>query len=173
MDTEPADFVLSSKDKLIYVHIKCGAAGKPESSAGSICEVGSQAIKNIHYLISNDKNLQFANLTRLRNPWPKLGGNKHNIELDSRIRLFEGTFNINHDINDVLEKINKRRASSLVRKEIWIVVGNGFSLSHFKSQFNPSVVKKSQESMQSYQLIDSWLLQSKSLGIDLKFFVSP
>ena len=77
------------------------------------------------------------------------------------------------ELNDVLEKINKRRASSLVRKKIWIVVGNGFSLSHFKSQFNPSVVKKSQESMQSYQLIDSWLLQSKSLGIDLKFFVSP
>ncbi|MBZ7258301.1 hypothetical protein FMK76_17760, partial [Klebsiella pneumoniae] len=73
----------------------------------------------------------------------------------------------------VLEKINRRRASSLVRKEIWIVVGNGFSLNHFKSQFNPSVVKKSQESMQSYQLIDSWLLQSKSLGIDVKFFVSP
>ncbi|KHT29581.1 DEAD/DEAH box helicase [Pectobacterium carotovorum] len=173
MDTEPADFVLSSRDKLIYVHIKCGAAGRPESSAGSICEVGSQAIKNIHYLISNDKTLQFANLTRLRNPWPKSGGNKQNIELDCRIRLFNGTFNINHDINDVLEKINERRASSLVRKEIWIVVGNGFSLSHFKSQFNPSVVKKSQESMQSYQLIDSWLLQSKSLGIELKFFVSP
>lgn len=173
MDTEPADFVLSSKDKLVYVHVKCGKAEKPESSAGAICQVGSQAIKNIHYLISNNRDLQYANLTRLTNPWPSLNGNSKNISLNSRIRLFNKKFDINHKLSDVLTKINDRRAESLVKKEIWIVVGNAFSLSHFKNQFSESTINKSQESMQSYQIIDSWLLQAKSLGVEIKFFVSP
>lgn len=173
MDTEPADFVLSSKDKLIYVHIKCGTTNNPESSAGAIYEVGSQAIKNIHYLISNNKELQYANITRLRNPWPRLKGNSKGIVLNSRIRLFDKTSSSNHQLNDVLLKINSRRASALVKKEVWVVVGNGFSLSHFKKQFSDKVIKRSPESMQSYQIIDSWLLQAKSLGVDFKFFVSP
>lgn len=173
MDTEPADFVLSSRDKLIYVHVKCGDANKPESSAGAIYQVGSQAIKNIHYLISNNRELQYANLTRLNNPWPSLNGNSTKISLDSRIRLFNKKFDIKHKLSDVLDKINERRSESLVKKEIWIVVGNAFSLSHFKKQFSELTVNKSQESMQSYQIIDSWLLQTKSLGVEIKFFVSP
>lgn len=173
MDTEPADFVLSSRDKLIYVHVKCGDANKPESSAGAIYQVGSQAIKNIHYLISNNRELQYANLTRLNNPWPSLNGNSKKKSLDSRIRLFNKKFDINHKLSDVLHKINERRSESLVKKEIWIVVGNAFSLSHFKKQFSESTINKSQESMQSYQIIDSWLLQTKSLGVEIKFFVSP
>lgn len=173
MDTEPADFVLSSPDKLVYVHVKCGTAKKPESSAGAIYEVGSQALKNLHYLISNNRELQYANYTRLNNPWPRAKGNSSGISLDNRIRLFEKKFDINNDLDLVLKKINERRASALVRKEIWIVVGNGFSLSHFKSQFNPSAVKRSPESMQSYQIIDSWILQARNHGVDIKLFVSP
>lgn len=173
MDTEPADFVLSSKDRLVYVHVKCGKAERPESSAGAIYQVGSQAIKNIHYLISNNRELQFANLTRLNNPWPALNGNSKNISLNSRIRLFNKKFDVNHKLSDVLDKINERRSEALVKKEIWIVVGKAFSLSHFKKQFSELTINKSQESMQSYQIIDSWLLQTKSLGVDIKFFVSP
>jgi superfamily II DNA or RNA helicase len=173
MDTEPADFVLSSKDKLVYVHVKCGKAEKPQSSAGALYQVGSQAIKNIHYLISNNSELQYANLTRLNNPWPALNGNSNKISLNSRIRLFNKKFDLNHKLSDVLSKINDRRSEALVKKEIWIIVGNGFSLSHFKKQFSESTINKSQESMQAYQIIDSWLLQTKSLGVELKFFVSP
>lgn len=66
MDTEPADFVISSKSKLVYVHVKCGKTINPESSAGAITEVGSQALKNIHFLISQNSSLEFANLSRLK-----------------------------------------------------------------------------------------------------------
>ncbi|WP_256661610.1 hypothetical protein [Pseudomonas sp. F01002] len=56
MGVEPGDFILSSPEKLCFVHVKCGDALRPQSSAGAIAEVGSQAIKNIHMLVSSEKN---------------------------------------------------------------------------------------------------------------------
>lgn len=171
MDTEPADFVISSKSKLVYVHVKCGKTINPESSAGAITEVGSQALKNIHFLISQNSSLEFANLSRLKKSWPSDSGNDNGIKLNSRIRLYNKTFDINHSLEDVLDLIKHRRSMISVRKEIWIVIGNAFSKKHFESQFS-GLGKISPESLQAYQLIDTWLLQASSYDVDVKFFVS-
>ncbi|MCC7643325.1 MULTISPECIES: hypothetical protein [unclassified Janthinobacterium] len=62
MGTEPADFVISSPEKLVYVPVKCGtSAQRPQSSAGALAEVGSQATKNLEMLVSGDRNLKAAN----------------------------------------------------------------------------------------------------------------
>lgn len=171
MGTEPADFILSSNDKLVFVHVKCGTSYQnPGSSAGAIFEVGSQALKNLHYLISNNSR-QFANISWLRNPWPSINGNTNGVCLNSRIRLFNKSFDITHSLDDVLDKIDKRRVSTLVKKEIWIVVGNNFSYQHFMNQLsNPS--NASPESIQAYQLLDTWLAQASNQDVDMKFFVS-
>ncbi|MBN7124116.1 restriction endonuclease subunit R [Erwinia billingiae] len=171
MDTEPADFVISSKTKLVYVHVKCGNTLKPHSSAGAITEVGSQALKNLHFLISQNKELEFANITRLNTNWPSLNGNDQGIKLDSRIRLFNKKYDKSHKLDNVLELIKQRRSMTSVKKEIWIVIGNAFSKSHFEKQFsNPG--KISDETLQAYQLIDTWILQTSNYDVDVKFFVS-
>ena len=173
MGTEPADFILSSPDKLVMIHVKCGkAAISPKSGVNAIAEVGSQAIKNIHALIGQ-KFKKYYNMSRLRNKWRASG----NIDLDNRIRLFDGKYNSNdfqtpEALGKVLEEIDKRRKDVLVKKEMWIVVGNGFSSNNFKKQME-NISNAAGESKQAYQLIDTWLTQFSNYEVDLKLFVSP
>ena len=172
MDTEPADFILSSKDKVIFVHVKCGSSSQnPQSSAGAICEVGGQALKNLHWLIHNNFS-KYANNTVLRQPWPRFTGSQpHNTHLNTRIRLFEKKFDTNHNLDEVISVIDERRRNPLVNKEMWIVVGNSFSKSHFLNQFKSGTIA-SPESIQAYQLLDTWFNQASSNNVDLKLFVS-
>ncbi|MFK3988837.1 DEAD/DEAH box helicase [Psychrobacter sp. NPDC064578] len=176
MGTEPADFILSSKDKLIMVHVKCGKASQsPKSSAGAIYEVGSQAVKNLHTLVSQ-KFERYANDTNLRNKW-KVSSNKSNqVELDSRIRLYNGKYDLNlfqqpNTLDEVFEEIDKRRKDVLVKKEVWLVIGNAFSNSHFTKQMK-HISNASDESKQAYQLIETWLTTLSNYDVDLKMFVS-
>lgn len=170
MGTEPADFILSSKEKVVFVHIKCGnSPQRPNSSAGALCEVGGQALKNLHYLVSSSP-LRYGNITNLQGDWPSPTGNNQGIKLN-RIRLFNKTFDINHMLNDVLSKIEERRIDPLVKKEIWIVVGNAFSYDHFVSQFD-NLSLAAPATIQAYQLLDTWFSQANAHNVDLKIFTS-
>ena len=170
MGTEPADFILSSKDKVVFVHVKCGnSTQRPKSSAGALCEVGGQALKNMHFLLQTSPS-RYGNITNIRGDWPSSNGNISGVKLN-RIRLFNKTFDLNHDLDDVILKIDERRVDPLVRKEIWIVVGNAFSHNHFITQFSdPS--KAAPETVQAYQLLDTWFSQTTAHDVDLKFFTS-
>ncbi|ENX20544.1 DEAD/DEAH box helicase [Acinetobacter sp. CIP 102136] len=171
MDTEPADFILSSPTKVIFVHVKCGDTTQPQSSAGALCEVGGQALKNLHWLIHSGES-KYANTAYLNQQWPRKSGSKPNrIHLNTRIRLFEKKFDLNHKLKDVIKNIDERRLNPLVDKEIWIVVGNAFSKKHFVNQFQKGKTP-SPESVQAYQLLDTWFNQASSNNVDLKLFVS-
>ncbi|EOQ69757.1 DEAD/DEAH box helicase [Acinetobacter pittii] len=171
MGTEPADFILSSKDKVIFVHVKCGDSSiSPQSSAGALCLVGGQALKNLHFLLNSSPS-RYGNITNIRGAWPAPSGNKHKICLNSRIRLFNKTFDLTHSLDDVIETIDKRRQDPLVRKEIWLVIGNAFSHKHFMSQLNSPSTANS-ETVQAYQLLDTWFSQTSSHDVDMKIFVS-
>ena len=176
MGTEPADFILSSEDRLIMVHVKCGKATQsPKSSAGAIYEVGSQAVKNLHTLVSQ-KFERYANDTNLRNNWKVSSKKSNQVELDSRIRLYNGKYDLNlfqqpDTLDEVFEEINKRRKDVLVKKEVWLVVGNAFSNSHFNKQMK-NISNAEDESKQAYQLIETWLNTLSSHDVDLKIFVS-
>lgn len=176
MGTEPADFILSSPEKLVYVHVKCGSSQNPQSSAGALAEVGSQAIKNIEMLISADTNLKAANWNRLLGPWPQNGSAQ---QMQERIRMFESQrFTAATDgerevkTTEVWEVIAQRRRSSRVRKEVWIVAANSFSARHFATQLSRGHNARS-ESLQAYQLIQSWMSTTQSNDVELKIFVSP
>lgn len=176
MGTEPADFILSSPEKLVYVHVKCGSSLNPQSSAGALAEVGSQAIKNIEMLISGDTNLKAANWNRLLGPWPQNGAAQ---QMQERIRMFERQrFTAETDEErevktaEVWGVIAQRRRSSRVHKEVWIVAANSFSSSHFSTQLSRGTNARS-ESLQAYQLIQSWLSTTQANDVELKIFVSP
>lgn len=172
MGTEPADFILSSKDKVVFVHVKCGKSPKsPESSAGAIYEVGSQALKNLHYLLNNSPS-RYANITNIKGAWPRPNGNSKGICLNNRIRLFNKKFDMHHSLEDVIEVIDDRRKNPLVSKEIWLVMGNSFSYKHFKDQLSsPSMACA--ETVQAYQLLDTWYSQTSNQNVEMKIFVSP
>ncbi|MFC1503304.1 hypothetical protein ACFL53_02980 [Pseudomonadota bacterium] len=177
MGAEPADFIISSPEKLVYAHVKCGKTKNPESSAGAIAEVGGQAIKNIEMLISNNKYLSAANKGRLIKQWPSDTDSNH---LQERVRLLNRKRFINREqsleartktFNELWKKVCERRSSTLIKKEIWLVTANAFSKSHFEKQMlrgNSAVG----ESLQAYQLIQSYVATAYSNDVELKIFTS-
>jgi superfamily II DNA or RNA helicase len=176
MGTEPADFILSSKNKLVYVHVKCGSSAKPQSSAGALAEVGAQSIKNIEMLISGNDLLKPGNWNRLHTAWPAGGAAQ---QMDERIRLFEGQHYLADyhqerkvKLDEVWEVISQRRLSTAVRKEIWIVAANSFSAIHFQNQLLQGQNANS-ETLQAFQLINSWVSTAHNNDVELKIFVSP
>ncbi|NKG33561.1 DEAD/DEAH box helicase [Acinetobacter junii] len=178
MNTEPADFILSSPTKQVFIHVKCSNKRTPQSSAGAISEVGGQAIKNIEMTVSHDDKLSPANRTTLLGKWPR--PNAQNA-LKDRIRLFDGKRYDSKDVDQVEREnkidevwgvIAKRRKSPIVKNEVWIIVGRAFSRSHFIEQLNKGS-KAQGESLQAFQLMDSWLITAASFDAELKFFVSP
>ncbi|PTQ16483.1 restriction endonuclease subunit R [Vibrio splendidus] len=177
MGTEPADFILSSPTKLVYVHVKCRDKTNPRSSAGGLAEVGSQAIKNIEMLISSNTELRAGNWGNLNSKWPKPTANQ---VIEERIRMFnQERFNSGDDdtmreqgLTELWNVISERRKSNQVQKEIWIVSANSFSANDFNTQLNRGNLARP-ESLQAYQLIQSWLSISNSNDVELKIFVSP
>lgn len=170
LDKEPADFIVSSPRKIVYIHVKCGTASKrPESPAGAICEVGGQALKNIHHVVSRTP-IPFANKTALGNPW-RTKDVPSGITLNTRIRLFNKAFDVNANLSDVIELIEKRSVNPIVEKEIWVVVGNSFSRKNFITSLNNRSNIKG-KTLQAYQLLDTWFAQASNHNVNLKFFVS-
>lgn len=174
MNTEPCDFIVSSPEKLCFIHVKCGESQvSPKSSAGAIAEVGSQAIKNLSYLISHSPKSEPGNYSIWDKPWPSPMA-KH--KLDSRFRLaFNKKGIVPNEENELKDKawqlILERRKSPLCTKEIWIVMGNSFSKEHFIEQISKNTDQDS-ETVQAFQLIEDWLSSSDEMGVDIKIFTS-
>lgn len=179
MGTEAADFIISSPKSLCFIHVKCGNSLRPNSPAGALAEVGSQAIKNIEYLVSSDDKLPFGNESILGSTWPRIGAAYH---LRQRIR-FMAKDGVERSIpstkkaysarvEQALATIKARRRSLGCKKEVWIVAGNSFSYSSFKKEMAKGSNAKA-ESLQAYQLIDAWLAVSSANDVDLKIIVSP
>ncbi|AFT90260.1 DEAD/DEAH box helicase [Paraburkholderia phenoliruptrix] len=178
MGTEPADFILSSPTKLVFVHVKCGTSGcRPQSPAGALAEVGSQAIKNIEMLTSANRNLKPGNWARMSSPWPTPLANP---ALCNRVRLMDRQYRHNdaqdeeirnQALRQIWNVISDRRISPSVSKEIWMIVGNAFSRHHFEQQMRRGRQAAS-ESLQAFQLVDSWQSTAANNDVALKIFVS-
>lgn len=174
MNTEPCDFILSSPDKLCFVHIKCGKTVNPAASAGALAEVGSQAIKNIHYLISNNDTHLPGNFGMWNDTWPSAGSG---YALSTRFRLFNGVASHlpsadGSTSKDVWNLICSRRKSLQCKKEIWIVAGQSFSKSNFVNSMARGQAAPA-EAIQAYQLIEDWAGTTNEYDVALKIFTSP
>lgn len=178
MGTEPCDFIVSSPQRICFVHMKCGRAQNPMSSAGAIAEVGGQAIKNMEMLASRAEANIPDNWRRMPQRWPSEGSARY---VEERLRLFSGKraadYMLEHNISredmygKVLETLIRRRSSAVVEKEVWIVVGNGFSKSHFLETLKEGA-RAEAESLQAYQLFESWTSTASSNDVVFKAFVS-
>lgn len=173
MGVEPADFILSSPEKLCFVHIKCGDSENPKSSAGAIAEVGSQAIKNIHFVASGGAKAKPGNFSSWRSAWPSSNAD---FPLDTRFRLIDGVVSMPSPPDDTLSNrawdlISSRRESMRCKKEIWVVMGNSFSSSHFSESIsNPALSQPA--SIQAFQLVENWLSTANELDVEFKIFTS-
>ncbi|MFK1128326.1 DEAD/DEAH box helicase [Pseudomonas aeruginosa] len=173
MRTEPCDFIVSSPERLCFVHVKCGTTANPGAPAGALAEVGSQAIKNIHYLISNNDQVRPGNFGVWNDAWPNAGAG---YPLSSRYRLYDGVASYppavdNSTSQNVWDLICERRKSLQCKKEIWIVTGRSFSRSEFIRIMNLGAGASS-EVIQAYQLIESWVGAANEYGVELKIFTS-
>ncbi|OPA93708.1 hypothetical protein BFW86_06430 [Pseudomonas fluorescens] len=178
LGTEPADFIASTPSKLIYVHVKCADVGAPHSSAGALAMVGTQAIKNLEALTSPNADLFFANWNMLKSPWRTDNAHPDHVK---RLRLIEKMspeeYMLKHGVDyDALidhawNTISNRRKSFAVEKEIWIVVGNAFSKKDFYHQIRLGQ-QCAAETLQAFQLIDSWLNTLSTNEVSLRLFVS-
>ena len=177
MGTEQADFVLSSKSKLVFIHVKCGKTTSPQSAAGALFEVGSQAIKNLEHMISSSEDLKASNRGYMINPWPSKTAVK---KLNERVRLLNGERFVNPENDSKLreevydqawDEVMKRRSSPRIEKEIWIVSGNAFSKKDFFNELKKGE-KGKPESLQAYQLVQSWYTSLAAEDVGIKFFVS-
>lgn len=177
MGTEAADFIICSRRKLIYVHAKCGTSERPRSSAGALAEVGSQAVKNIEHLISKNTGLKFGNASMLDSVWPTPGADGG---LD-RLRVFRDELgrdrprvarNGDSPLKQALGIVTSRRLSDACEKEIWVVVGRGFSLRNFSQQLANGADANS-NTLQAFQLVSAWDAAAREGDIALRFFVSP
>lgn len=127
-------------------------------------------------LISTNNELKPSNWNRLHTAWPAPEAAQNIAE---RIKIFEGTtFNAQNE-QDRLDKLGElwdtvamRRRSTAVKKEIWIVAGNSFSASHFEQQLKLGAGANG-ETLQAFQLLNSWLATAHDNDIELKVFVSP
>jgi len=179
MGTEAADFIISSPRFLCYVHAKCGNSVRPRSSAGALAEVGGQAVKNIEYLITSDTNFPFGNAALLPLAWPS-AGSAYKIsrrlrvlkKLGENVMLPATVSAYNAKLSKAISTIAERRRSPACKKEAWIVAANSFSFSNFKKQLAKGPSANS-ESLQAYQLMDSWAATCSANDVELRVFVSP
>lgn len=180
MGIEAADFIVSSPSKLCFVHMKHRGTDDPRSSAGAIADVGGQALKNLQHLISKSPLLSHGNRALLDQRWPTDAAVP---SLVARVRKVGGvdpvTYMQANGLNDsralienVLGIVSKRRSSDAFEKEVWIVVGKGFSRSHFLGQMKRGL-NAAAESLQAFQLLDSWISISADHDVAFKVFVSP
>jgi hypothetical protein len=140
--------------------------------------VGGQAIKNLEILTTMQRDLKPGNWSIMPSRWPKPASAP---ALYERIRLVDGKRFVNvgrtkaareKKLVDIWDTIAERRAAPNVGKEIWMIVGNAFSRKHFESQLRKGRAAAS-ESLQAFQLIDSWQSATTGNDVALKIFVSP
>jgi len=179
LGTEPCDFIISSPTKLVFAHVKCVKSNaetqpRPRSAAGNIAEVGGQAIKNLEHLAADSIVTNFGNKTELMSEWKIPAASNISVE---RTRLLDGNLKNGRyaskrarekGVRDALDVIASRRRNYSVKKEVWIIIGNGFSKRHFIDQLNKGQSAQL-ESLQSYQLIDSWLSIASAFDFELIF----
>ncbi|WP_133665289.1 hypothetical protein [Paraburkholderia sp. BL10I2N1] len=124
------------------------------------------------------RDLKPGNWSIMPSHWPRPASGP---ALYERIRLVDGKRFVNvgrtkaareEKLVDIWDTIAERRAAPNVGKEIWMIVGNAFSRQHFEKQLRKGREAAS-ESLQAFQLIDSWQSAAASNDVVLKIFVSP
>jgi len=160
---EIADFIAADTRnfRVIFIHAKAFKKTK-KRSATSFHEVCSQVVKNLEILhpLSTRKP---PNLEIWDDPWK---GNCGTVK--KRIRI---PYNKRKDARVIWDKLHKIIRYPLSVKDVWILLGSGFSYGEFKKQVNkPNPLP---EIVQIIYLLQSTWSSVSSVGARLKIFCSP
>jgi hypothetical protein len=161
LSSEIADFIAIDEvnQRMIFIHAK---TGKGRSTSASVfADVRSQATKNLAYVQPTLPKGPDQNIAKWDTPWTHADIGT----VSSRVHL--GTVN-GVEFWSRATKIPRNPDAS---REVWIVMGNGFSLSKFNKKRAQS--KRPPQIIQIlYQLTATWSAVS-SVGAKLRIFCSP
>ncbi len=160
LGNEIADFIATntSDNKVIFIHAKAATISHLVS-ASSFHVVCAQVMKNLHYLhpmITENP----PNIKKWNRPWTD-----GRATVKKRIRKGQYTS------NGAWKKISSMIRDPVSTKEVWIILGKGFSLQHFENERNkpdpaPEVIQI------LYLLLSTWRSVSE-VGAILRIFCSP
>ena len=170
MGTEIADFIAVSNNKnaksVILIHAKVNAR-KAKYSAKAFQEVCAQAIKSLGWINPYSENAN-KSLNKWEDAWTAdgVGGKVENrIRIGKRIR--NGKVTPKQVWDDFTNVIRDPQSN----KEVWIMLGKGFSLSDFEIQRgkkNPHA-----EIVHIFYILQSTWNIVDSVGAKLRIFCSP
>jgi len=161
MGTEVADFIAAStkQQQIIFIHAKAFTKVK-KRSATAFHEICSQTIKNLEFL-SPYSTQKPSKLNRWDKPW------KNGTIGSVRKRIRIG----NKDANSTWKEIRNIIRNPSASREIWILLGSGFSRKDFDAELNKPT--PTPEIIQIIYLLQSTWSVVSSVGATLKIFCSP
>lgn len=160
MGPEVADFVITTDQRIIFIHAKASAEGAL-CSAGALHEVSAQAIKNLAHL----QPLSVAPMKRgyWIKPWsarPHVAG--------STQRLRWGQLST---ADQMWSHMRAHITTPGIDREVWLVLGNTLSKKHLQQQARKR--PPAPEPVQVYALLQSTWGTVNQLGGRLRVFCSP
>ncbi len=161
---EIADFIAYSPEKnaVSLAHLKAHSAPKPKS-ASALAEVTSQAVKNLRYLSPYDQTPPPNKASSWDQPW-----NHDGIGPVPRLRRHPQS---KDDVHDLWDQIRKALSNPLTSREIWIVIGGGFSKDGLKTRLAQNSLTP--EDVQLFYLVTTTWASANAGGTALKIFTSP
>jgi hypothetical protein len=162
LNKETADFIAfrESPREVIFIHAKDG--GGSNLSASAFQEVCGQAVKNLDPLVAYS-DAEPRNLSRWDKPWTNgIAGT-----VASRIRRGSSY----GKGSEIWKKIRAGIRDPNATRQVWIVLGQGFSRAAFESERNRQDPKP--ETIQILYLLQSTWNAVGAIGSQLKVFCSP
>lgn len=170
MGTEIADFIAISKSRksVTLIHAKVNEK-TTKYSAKAFQEVCAQAIKNLSWINPYSERIN-KSLDKWNNPWrAKLTEESdHEDFVTYRIRIPKEEKPSPKEIWDDFTKIIRDTQST---KEVWIMLGRGFSLGDFEKQ--RAIKNPRPEIVHIFYILQSTWNIVDSLGAKLRIFCSP
>ncbi|MCU1694670.1 MAG: box helicase [Mycobacterium sp.] len=159
MGSEVADFVLTTPNRVAFIHAKA-ARKKSYCSASALHDVASQALKNLTHL------QPLTNVPMKRGSWTKPWSSGHVSGTTYRLR--HGSF----DTSDAMWKhIRAHITDPDIDREVWIVLGKAMSKEKLQEQARKR--RPSAEAIQVFALLQATWGAVSQLGARLRIFCSP
>jgi len=167
LGTETADFILSDKNRVVFIHVK-GVGNNTSNShkyaASPLMNVCGQATKNIQYL-SMFNDLRPKNLNSWGKPW--ILDAKRQFIVNSRIRHGQSYGNP----EEIWNIIKSRIRNHLTYKEVWLFLGKILSEKTLIQELKKT--NTTHEALQTSVLLHSTMTSVGSIDAKLRIFCAP
>lgn len=157
LDSEIADFIGLDvvRKRIAFIHAKAGDSSLSASAFHVIC---GQAMKNLDYLNPFYEKKPQRNINKWKNAWSVAGVGTVKSRIVTKNVSNEKFWN---HYQELMRDAN-------IKKEVIILMGNGFDYAEFKKELNKPVEKIKPQVIQLIYLLRSTWSSVSSVGADLK-----